>query len=580
MRILFIHNNNLPLPILQFIYGAQPQEDTFMVIPISQDASDRDDFDTFLDKTLLSSLSEEYDLIVLPLTLSAINPLEFTGIRCAAHIRLDKRYKNTGTPILFLGPDSIDEILRLSELGSFMLTPSVFLSDANTIDQFNEWVDANRVLLKSLSKLDYGRFLNRFEVNAPANFADDHHSIANLWGATVLCRRITKETMPSTAGNAEALRSLFFKYVLTKRDISEPGNRSGQNETETLAIGKNFLLIDDEADKGWFFALTRYLKGANQFDVISEKIQNYEDLSDASRTKIEKGNYDIIFLDLRLNGPDEEDIIEPDKFSGMKVLRKIKEINRGTQVIMFTASNKAWNLKALLDAGADGYYIKQSPEYYTENSLENNFISLQEAIKYCLKRTFLRTIYKKIDNLCELSKSALKSLCEPSALNEYYEPIERYFDQSFILLSSACSSTQFKYAFLSLFGVLEEIVKFWIDPAKKTEELYYFDDVPVKPWDIDKKGLKFIKKGDSNGKALGDLAFSRKLLAIYLDRLGGIELEKAKRIYNIASRRNGFVHNGELPLPYPEIDTPELGDRHSYEDLFEVVEIVIEDCFQ
>jgi DNA-binding NarL/FixJ family response regulator len=29
---------------------------------------------------------------------------------------------------------------------------------------------------------------------------------------------------------------------------------------------------------------------------------------------------------------------------------------------MFTASNKAWNMKALLDAGADGYYIKESPE--------------------------------------------------------------------------------------------------------------------------------------------------------------------------------------------------------------------------
>lgn len=568
MRILFIHNNNLPVPILQFIYGTQPQEHAFKVIPISQDASDRDDYDTFLDKTLLSSLSEEYDLIVLPLTLSAINPLEFTGIRCAAHIRLDKRYKNTGTPVLFLGPDSLDDILRLSELGSFMLSPSVFLSGGNTVDQFNDWIDTYHTIIKRLSEADYRRFLNRFEVKAPANFADDHHSIANLWGATVLCRRITRETMPSTAGNSEALRSLFFKYVLTKRDISEPGNRNGQNETETLATGKSFLLIDDESDKGWYFALSRYLRGANQFDVISEKIQNYEDFSDASRAKIENGNYDIIFLDLRLNGPDEEDIIEPDKFSGMKVLRKIKEINRGTQVIMFTASNKAWNLKALLDAGADGYYIKQSPEYYTENSIENNFKSFQETIRYCLKRTFLKKIYTRI--------ARLNDLCERVIDEEFYTPIEKYFDQSFILLSTAGNNTQYKYAFLSLFGALEEVVKYWICPTKKNKPLYYFDDDPVQAWDIDRQGKQFV----INGVANGDFAISRRIIAIYLDRLGGIDMEFAKRIYNLVTRRNDFVHNSVSQLPYPAIQTPELGDRHSYEDLFEVVELVIEDCFQ
>ena len=568
MRILFIHNNNLPVPILQFIYGTQSQEHSIKVIPISQDSSDRDDYDTFLDKTLLSSLSEEYDLIVLPLTLSAINPLEFTGIRCAAHIRLDKRYKNTGTPVLFLGPDRLDDILRLSELGSFMLTPSVFLSSANTVGQFNDWIDNYHTIIKHLSKADYIRFLTRFEVKAPANFADDHHSIANLWGATVLCRRITKETMPSTAGNSEALRSLFFKYVLTKRDISEPGNRGGQNETETLATGKNFLLIDDEADKGWFFALSHYLKGAIQFDVISEKIQNYGELSDASRTKIENGNYDIIFLDLRLNGPDEEDIIEPDKFSGMKVLRKIKEINRGTQVIMFTASNKAWNLKALLDAGADGYYIKQSPEYYTENSIENNYKSFQETIRYCLKRTFLKKIYERISNLNEL--------CESVIDEEFYTPIEKYFEQSFILLSTAGNNTQYKYAFLSLFGALEEVVKYWICPTKKNKKLLYFDDEPVRAWDIDRQGRQFV----INGEAYGDFAISRRIIAIYHDRLGGIDMEFAKRVYNLVARRNDFVHNSVSQLPYPAIQTPELGDRHSYEDLFEVVELMIEDCFQ
>ena len=57
-------------------------------------------------------------------------------------------------------------------------------------------------------------------------------------------------------------------------------------------------------------------------------------------------------------------------------------------------------------------------------------------------------------------------------------------------------------------------------------------------------------------------------------------MEFAKRIYNLVTRRNDFVHNSVSQLPYPAIQTPVLGNRHSYEDLFEVVELVIGDCFQ
>ena len=494
MRILFIHNNNLPLPILQLIYGEQSQGYSIKVIPMSQDSTDRDDYDTFIDKTLLSSLTEEHDLIVLPLSLSDINPLEFTGIRCAAHIRLDKRYRNTFTPILFLGPESLEEVLRLSELGSFLLTPSVFLSSANTVEQFFEWIELYDPIVKRLLETDYSRFLNRFEIKAPANFADDHHSIANLWGAAVLVRRITQEMMPSTVDCSEALHSLFFKYVLAKRDISEEmSTAGGEDETETLAEGKSFLLIDDEANKGWEFALSHYLEGAKVFDVISEKVSKYDDISDIGRTKIEKGDYDIIFLDLRLGGPDEECIIDPRSFSGMDVLRHIKEINRGTQVIMFTASNKAWNLKALMDEGVDGYYIKPSPEYYTDAFIDSNFESLRDTIKHCLNRSYLRFLYKRL--------VALKKICDNCLLSrEYSNPIKSHLDVSFSLLSSAGNDAQYSYAFLALFGVLEEFVQYFITTEINGKTLYYYEDLKldnnkVGNWTI--RDNKIIKKANN-----------------------------------------------------------------------------------
>lgn len=163
-------------------------------------------------------------------------------------------------------------------------------------------------------------------------------------------------------------------------------------------------MIDDEADKGWEDVLCRLLKGAT-FKTISEQTQDYKSLSDNARNEIERGNYDLIFLDLRMNGVSEESVLNPEDFSGMKILRAIKSLNKGTQVIMFTASNKAWNMKALLDSGADGYYIKESPEYVFPHSYSmSNACELLDSIKRCLNNGYLRDIFRKVKK----SKSLLK----------------------------------------------------------------------------------------------------------------------------------------------------------------------------
>jgi hypothetical protein len=65
---------------------------------------------------------------------------------------------------------------------------------------------------------------------------------------------------------------------------------------------------------------------------------------------------------------------------------------------VFTASNKAWNLEALLNIGADGYFIKPSPEIpttHTQLRTElNNFISLMINLK--TKVDALRPFWKHI----------------------------------------------------------------------------------------------------------------------------------------------------------------------------------------
>lgn len=101
-----------------------------------------------------------------------------------------------------------------------------------------------------------------------------------------------------------------------------------------------------------------------------------------------------------MNGVAEEDTFRPEEFSGMKILKAIKEQNKGNQVIMFTASNKAWNMKALLDAGADGYYIKESPEYvFPASYSDSNARELYDSIVSCFCNGYLRNVYSKIKKI-------------------------------------------------------------------------------------------------------------------------------------------------------------------------------------
>ena len=80
------------------------------------------------------------------------------------------------------------------------------------------------------------------------------------------------------------------------------------------AAGKKILLIDDEADKGWSDVLKQMLNGST-FKTIKEQAADYSSLSEAAQDEIESGNYDLIFLDLRMNGVQEEGKVRPEDFS-------------------------------------------------------------------------------------------------------------------------------------------------------------------------------------------------------------------------------------------------------------------------
>ena len=293
------------------------------------------------------------------------------------------------------------------------------------------------------------------------NSTEGRHSIANQWGANVLSR-IVLGAETDNALIKQARQSLYFKYVLALT-LSEDAilslsiGESTSEETERLttinATGKKILLIDDEADKGWSDVLKQMLNGSS-FKTIKEQAADFSSLSEEAQNEIKSGNYDLIFLDLRMNGAQEEGKVRPADFSGMKILKSIKELNKGTQVIMFTASNKAWNMKALMDAGADGYYIKESPEFAFSNSYSvSNANELSQCITRCLNNGYLRDVYIKVKQIKELISGS-------SLYGERTEEILSSIDIAYDLLAKSDNRNEYRaYSYLQLFLAIEEYVK-------------------------------------------------------------------------------------------------------------------------
>lgn len=187
-------------------------------------------------------------------------------------------------------------------------------------------------------------------------------------------------------------------------------------------------LIDDEAHKisrgggtsiGWQKVYSNILYENDQ-QVVDLLDDNHMDVRlDASNegtlkkllNRIECDlNFDplaCVFLDLRLL----EDSTKPgdvDNASGIKVLKKIREVEPSVPVIVTTASNKVSSFFEITKTGADAYWVKQGVDErrVAEESVSNyirllNLASKTKSKEYQFFRRFGKEIssLKKEDNL-------------------------------------------------------------------------------------------------------------------------------------------------------------------------------------
>lgn len=425
-----------------------------------------------------------------------VDDIDYTGIKFGLHIRLTNELKEKRfIPLIFLSEQTKEDILSWQVENSKDLTASLLFTNAtklvsflnlkHTIDSFSDMLDKDDYVQLFLSKL------------LIKNQREQGHQLGNEWGVLRLAKFARKKL-----SDIEQPKDLYFKYRFSLSDLEI----SSQDKNITNIQGNNdcnFLLIDDNANKGWTELLTHIVNSEiiNKFTnkTITKAFATFEEAD----VYEDYESHDLIFLDLRLTR--EEDNAKNKmligEYSGVKLLKKIKDPikgNPGIQIIILTASNKAWNMKALLDAGADGYFVKESPEYpVNDETSKLNYNKLVETIQNCFKRRFLKDIYK-------IWQSAVDANTNP--LNTFIKESNSMLDIAWNLIRQE----QLDFGYLTLFQIIEQYANKIYDYRDNSIQIkgvknYMIDkhkdnDIWKLTFNKDKRNGDYFSSGDEHKK--------------------------------------------------------------------------------
>lgn len=416
MKILVLHNNNVPFFLRSnddyelkgdiTIFKFKEDITIHSIILKYESNISNHTYDSFICEKLSFLECECYDLIITPYTFNRNNYMEYSGLRVATHIRLTKEWNHLTAPILFIGPDEIDDIIKLSDYGSIVSSYRIFMSDAHEEDEIENKIREiiennqydNEAEIRYSSSRRYTEMVSKLNIKAPANYAT-HHSMANEWGVQRWSEMLQFDAKYK---NSDFKNQLFYKCLRAR--IGEPqkfNTKWWKSNPSLLAFGfcpeekYKIAYIDDEYEKGWS-SLLSYI-----FESQPVEFQTFKDFKEGMgkeelKTHIESFvdtcDADCYILDLRLHESDFDSEIDNDALTGHEIARYIKRKNIANQIVIFTASNKVWNLKEeLLKIGASGYVIKESPEFvYDRNQTYQNFADFQKEILQACRQSYIK----------------------------------------------------------------------------------------------------------------------------------------------------------------------------------------------
>ncbi len=414
-----------------------------------------ENLDKIIDLFIKDLSKQSISSVTIPITLTD-NPLDFSGFILGHHIRLDQNEKVASVPLIYYSTVEFETILKLTPLANILLTNGVYFFNLVKFSFEQIAAELENIGKHTITINEF--FLQRISIQPPANYAS-HHSIDNelallRWSEFIGC----SDTIPEIKENIKT--NLYFKY----HQALNPLLKIEEKSNFLLEGNGKVLLIDDEAEKGWKDFYQQFLRNninnkSIEFDYLNidfNSITNQSEIVGEAKRKVSEFSPDVVLLDLRLCDKDFSEQVNPNELTGIQVLKEIKEINKGIQVIITTASNKAWNHQIAQDHGADGYIIKQG-----NSDVKEDIRTLRGLTEKLIKRAkFLIPTYKKIQNTKNLIKDNQRFDSENDTVRE---ACYTNLDLSFELLYKATESDKFKkyynYAYLQIFHCIEDFLK-------------------------------------------------------------------------------------------------------------------------
>jgi len=501
------------------------------------------------------SETEDNSLYLIESMPDKANPLNYNGVSIAlkiyfSHLKGDKlKFK-----IIIWGFEDKTTFFEDCDYSMFLKCPGIeYLQVLSTPDNIS-------YSLGLIDKNDALENLKNIGIKPPTSYKS-HHSITNEWAISRWSEYLGNETPLFT----EIESSLYFQYLKTIHGL-EPIQK---NETYLVSNNKRLLLIDDEEGKGWklFFDKLK-LPGSNlKIESIGSDFKHYSTKDEIVRKatdKIKQFNPDTIILDLRLHDADFEEN-RPKQLTGFMILEKIKkEINKGIQVIIFTASNKIWNYQTLQEVGFDGFIIKESPELSVDESFTAEAISdLKNQLDICFKRSYLKVIYNDTININD-------SLNKLNYCRDFIETIKNQISMAYYLLSKAKENEEFAYAFVTLYMVLETINKKLV-VQNEEDRFWYINGEKLKNWFYDSG--KYIENKNHHVKERNPPEW-QKLAGLYFQSWKGQNHEFVNETYHLIKYRNGFLHN-DKKIKESNIKFQDIYNQKGFINLFEKIKEIL-----
>lgn len=309
----------------------------------------------------------------------------------------------------------------------------------------------------------------------PRKTSGSRHDQANKWGVYRLLKFLNhsgiKNKVLEKYGNDLSNNDLFFKKLINKEledDNWKTQTLSNKKLEKIKKLEYKIALIDDQAEYGWTEAFKYLFKNSKIYSFISAK--------DFEKEKENWNKFDIVFLDLRLEGDQETNNI---LLSGNKLLKKIKTKNPELPVIISTASNKYNNLLDSINYGAHDYWVKESYELglKCEYNIENSNKLLDSINKCIVWNNEKRPI---IEELTRLENKITQHWQQKGVKKRKAFIISQLHNSFSSFLGENQEKTRMESIYIAAYSILNEIMEEYyiieLDPEDRSIELIKYND--------------------------------------------------------------------------------------------------------